>query len=122
MLKQDQYKPMSVEDEVIAIWAGGQGFFDPIPVPQVREFERKLLDHLHSTHKELIAALVKDKDIAGDNEKALQKVVGDFQKSYLSGKTADPRSGAQGAAAAGAEAKKAAEAARPAPGKAAAGH
>src|SRR5262245_7608264 len=56
LLKQDQYKPISVEDQVMAIWAGVNGYLDSIPVPRVREFESKLLDFIHSTHKELAEA------------------------------------------------------------------
>ncbi len=91
LLKQDQYKPMEVEDQVMAIWAGVNGYIDQVPVAQVRDFERKLLDFVHSTHKEVPAAILKEKDVSAATEKLLHSVVGDFAKSYVSGKTADPR-------------------------------
>ena len=91
LLKQDQYKPMAVEDQIIAIWAAARGYLDEVPVPQVREFERKLLDFIHTSHKEIPAAISKDKDISTQTEDLLKSVCGNFAKSYLSGKTADPR-------------------------------
>jgi len=91
LLKQDQYQPMAVEDQVIAIWAAGNGFLDGVPVNQVRKFEVKLLEFLHSQHKEVPEAIAKEKDISAKTEELLKAAVGNFAKSYVAGKTADPR-------------------------------
>ena len=91
ILKQDQYKPMAVEDQIIVIWAAGRGHLDEVPVLQVREFERKLLDFVHTSHKEIPAAIAKENDISAQTEELLKAVCTNFAKSYLSGKTADPR-------------------------------
>jgi F-type H+-transporting ATPase subunit alpha len=91
LLKQDQYQPLDVGDQVVSIWAGVNGFLDEIPVARVREFERKLLEHVHSAHREIPTAIEKDKDISAETEKLLKSVVGAFQKSFLAGTTADPR-------------------------------
>jgi F-type H+/Na+-transporting ATPase subunit alpha len=47
LLRQPQYTPYSVEDQVVTVWAGNNGYFDSIPVADVLRFERELLDHLH---------------------------------------------------------------------------
>lgn len=47
LLRQPQYTPYPVEDQVISVWAGTNGLFDTIPVTDVLRFERDLLDHLH---------------------------------------------------------------------------
>jgi F-type H+-transporting ATPase subunit alpha len=91
ILKQDQYLPMNVEDEVTVIWAGINGYLDSVPIPRVREFERKLLDFIHSTHQELPAAISKEKEISAGTEKLLHQIVGDFSRSFLAGKAPDPR-------------------------------
>ncbi|HVR76164.1 MAG TPA: F0F1 ATP synthase subunit alpha [Planctomycetota bacterium] len=91
VLKQNQYEPMSVEDQVMAIWAGVNGYFDPVPLAQVRDCERKLLEFIHSTHSEIPESILKANDLTPEMEKVLHAVVGDFTKSFVAGTTADPR-------------------------------
>jgi F-type H+/Na+-transporting ATPase subunit alpha len=91
VLKQNQYEPMNVEDQVMAIWAGVNGYFDPVPLAQVRDCERKLLEFIHSTHAEIPEGILKAKDLTPEMEKVLHAVVGDFTKSFVAGTTADPR-------------------------------
>jgi len=91
ILKQDQYLPMNVEDQVMVTWAGINGYLDSVPIPRVREFERKLLDFIHSTHQELPAAISKEKEISAGTEKLLHQIAGDFSRSFLAGKAPDPR-------------------------------
>jgi len=47
LLRQPQYTPYPVEDQVVSVWAGNNGYFDSIPVKDVLLFEHELLDHLH---------------------------------------------------------------------------
>jgi F-type H+-transporting ATPase subunit alpha len=84
ILKQDQYKPMEVEDQITVIWAGINGYFDDVPVSEVRRLEDALLDFVHSAYKELPAALAKDKDISPDTEKLLKNVLEEFKRSVAS--------------------------------------
>ncbi len=93
LLKQDQYRPMDVVDQVVVIWAGIKGYLDPVPVSGVREFEKGLLDFVHSAHQEIPEAIRKERDISPDTEKHMTQVVGEFQKGFLTGKTPDPRKG-----------------------------
>jgi len=51
LLRQPQYTPYPVEDQVVTVWAGNNGYFDSIPVVDVLRFERELLDHLHRSTK-----------------------------------------------------------------------
>jgi F-type H+-transporting ATPase subunit alpha len=98
ILKQVQYKPMDVEDQIVVIWAGINGYFDDIPVAQVRSLEEALLDFVHSAYKELPAALAKDKDISESTEKLLHDVLKEFKRSVAS-KAADAQAAAAPAAA-----------------------
>ena len=53
LLKQPQYSPIAVEDQVIAIYAGTNGYIDDIPVADVKRFERELLEFVHSRHPDI---------------------------------------------------------------------
>jgi F-type H+-transporting ATPase subunit alpha len=92
ILKQTQYQPRDVADQVIIIWAGGKGYLDKVARDKVGDFERRLIDFIHSTHREIPEAIHKEKDLSKDTEDRLHRVVGEFQKSFLEGKAPDPRS------------------------------
>ena len=49
LLRQGQYQPYPVEDQVVSVWAGTNGHFDDIPVEDVLRFESELLEHLRRT-------------------------------------------------------------------------
>jgi F-type H+-transporting ATPase subunit alpha len=102
VLKQDQYQPMDVVDQILIIWAGVRGKLDSVPVARVRELERHFLGYMHSTHKEIPDAIRRDRAVSAETEKLLQAVTDDYVKSFLAGTAADPRAAA-GAAKAQAE-------------------
>lgn len=81
LLKQGQYVPMNVADQVIMIYAGTQGHLDKLPVDKVREFEVKLLEHIHTSHKHMLDEINQEKQVRDIDE--LNKVVADFVQSYL---------------------------------------
>lgn len=92
LLKQGQYKPMPVEDQVIMIYAGNEGVLDKIPQSDVLEFEGKVLDYIHSTHNEIPTEIREKKKMSKDLAANLLGVLNDFAKSYLDGTAPDPRS------------------------------
>lgn len=81
LLKQGQYVPMNVADQVIMIYAGTQGHLDKLPVDQVRSFEVKLLEHINTSHKNMLDEINQEKQVRDIDE--LNKVVADFAQSYL---------------------------------------
>ncbi len=91
ILKQPQYKPMSVEEQVAIIFAGSQGFLDDLAVDKVRDFEEKFLKHLREVHPEVGTSIKKEGQIVPDTEKKLRTILGDFKAAYLKGKAPDPR-------------------------------
>jgi F-type H+-transporting ATPase subunit alpha len=91
LLKQGQYSPMSVTDQVISMYAGTQGVFDKVPVARVREAETILLKALHESHKDLWNAIKEAKVIDGANEQKLRSVMQDVVQAFLAGKSYDPR-------------------------------
>ncbi len=89
LLKQDQYVPMDVIDQVISIWAGTKGYLDKIPVSEVSRFESELLKFVHSAYSELPEAINKDKDLSDETEALLKKVLDEFVGDFAKTLTAD---------------------------------
>ena len=82
LLKQPQFKPVPVEEQVVAIFAGTRGYLDRIQVGQVGEFERRLLSEIKSRAPEIVNAIRTEQAISGDNEKKLVAFLDDFSKSF----------------------------------------
>jgi len=82
LLRQPQYSPYPVEEQVVSIWAGTNGHLDEVPVPDVLRFERELLDSL-KRHTKILDTLrdtnVLDDDTVAELEKAVEKFKGEFQ-------------------------------------------
>jgi len=57
VLKQQQYSPLRVEEQVMILYAATRGFMDDIPVARVREFEKKFLDYLRASQPEILAGI-----------------------------------------------------------------
>ncbi len=79
LLKQDQYAPLSVEMQIIVIFAGINGFVDDLPVNEVRRFEAELLKYIESEQKALRQEIVTKKAIDADLTARLKAVIGEFK-------------------------------------------
>jgi F-type H+-transporting ATPase subunit alpha len=82
LLKQPQYKPVPVEEQVVSIFAGTRGYLDRIPVNKVGEFERRLLSDIHARAPEILASIRNDREIKKDTEAKLVGFLDDFAKSF----------------------------------------
>ena len=82
LLKQPQFHPMPVEEQVISIYAGTKGYLDKIPVGKVGEFERRLLGDLRAQHPELLAAIRDTREMKPDTEKSLVSFMDSFAKAF----------------------------------------
>ncbi|KAJ1642500.1 Alpha subunit of the F1 sector of mitochondrial F1F0 ATP synthase [Coemansia asiatica] len=83
MLKQPQYSPLSVEDQVAIIFAGVNGFLDKVPTNRIVEFEQKFIPFLQSNHSDILQAIRKDGKIDEATEKKLREITGDFVKAFV---------------------------------------
>ena len=81
LLKQDQYKPMSVGDQVLIIYAGVNGFVDDIPVSKLREFEQDLLSYINDKHAGIKSDVVSRKKIDEEFGEQLKQVITEFKKT-----------------------------------------
>ena len=81
LLKQPQYAPLSVEEQVAVIYAGTRGFLDTIPTSQVRRYESELLSHLHTKHQGILDTIRVEKDLKNAEDK-LKAALTAFGESF----------------------------------------
>jgi len=82
LLKQPQFSPLKMEEQVAVIYAGVNGYLDNLPVSRVREFEDTLLGALRGRHTDILDAIRTSKDLSDDVAAKLQAVVADVAKTF----------------------------------------
>ncbi len=80
LLKQDQYAPLKVEQQVSILFAGARGLIDDIPVDKIREFEKGFHQHMGSAGKDILSQIAAKKELDDALEKALTKTVLDYKR------------------------------------------
>ncbi|WP_419705677.1 F0F1 ATP synthase subunit alpha [Promicromonospora sp. NFX87] len=81
LLKQPQYSPYAVEDQVASVWAGTKGKLDDVAVEDVKRFESELLDHLRRK-TDVLETILKSGKLESDTEEALSAAVDDFRAGF----------------------------------------
>merc|ERR1712066_920410 len=82
LLKQGQYVPMAIEEQVAAIYCGVRGFLDKVDPSQITNFEQKFMEHVKATQRPLLDQIGKDGHLSEASDAALKKVVTDFMATY----------------------------------------
>ncbi len=82
LLKQPQYSPMDVEEQVAVIFAGVKGYLDQIPTQKIGEFEQSLIQKLNDKGSNILETIRKDKSISDDTEKALKDTLDELVKNF----------------------------------------
>jgi len=82
ILKQDQYQPMPVEEQVASLYAAVTGQLDDIPVEAVRAFERGFLAYLREHHEEVLAELRQEKKLTEKVRAGLEQALSEFKKIF----------------------------------------
>jgi F-type H+-transporting ATPase subunit alpha len=75
VLKQGQYVPMAVENQVMVIFAVTQGFLDDVDVPKIRAWEASFFDYVNSTHPQIAEAIRTEKVLSDDTSQALRDAI-----------------------------------------------
>jgi F-type H+-transporting ATPase subunit alpha len=84
LLRQPQYRPFPVADQVISVWAGTNGYLDDVPVADVLRFEAELLDYLkHST--DLVSSIATTGQWDDDTAAAVGRAIDDFKLTFTKG-------------------------------------
>jgi F-type H+-transporting ATPase subunit alpha len=82
LLKQAQFSPLKMEEQVCVIWAGTNGYLDAMPVSKVRPFEDGLLSLLRSKHGDILEAIRTSRDLDDATAGKLKDVVDGFAKTF----------------------------------------
>lgn len=82
LLKQSQFSPLKVEEQVVVIYAGTNGYLDALPVSKVREFENGLLLALRSKHADILDTIRTSKELSKDTTEKLVKAIDAFAKTF----------------------------------------
>uniref|UniRef100_A0A1W7RAZ6 ATP synthase subunit alpha n=1 Tax=Hadrurus spadix TaxID=141984 RepID=A0A1W7RAZ6_9SCOR len=82
LLKQGQYEPMPIEDQVAVIYTGVRGHLDKLDPTKIQKFEDEFLQHIRSLHKDLLKIIATEGKISEDTEAKLKKVVVDFISTF----------------------------------------
>jgi F-type H+-transporting ATPase subunit alpha len=83
ILKQPQYEPESLENQVIAIFAGTNGYADEVDLDRMREWETSLIRFLASSYPELVRKIAEEKRIRDDLDESLRSALETFKTSWL---------------------------------------
>jgi len=84
LLKQPQYEPLHTADQAIVIYAGAKGYFDEVPVPQVQETEKELLEFVRTEHADTRDRLIEAAELTDEVEKALKGALEAFKARLAS--------------------------------------
>jgi len=82
LLKQPQYRPLPIEEQVVAIFAGVRGYLDKIDVGRVTAFETQYLSELKAREPGILTAIRTDLEIKQDTEKKLVGFLDNFTKNF----------------------------------------
>ncbi|MCK5440161.1 MAG: F0F1 ATP synthase subunit alpha, partial [Gemmatimonadetes bacterium] len=83
VLKQPQYEPMPVAEQVAVIYAVTQGHLDDVPIDGVRQFESDYLDYLRSSHPAVLELIDDEGELTEQVEKALLESIAGFKRGFM---------------------------------------
>jgi F-type H+-transporting ATPase subunit alpha len=82
LLKQPQYQPMTIEEQVVVVFAGVKGYTDGIAVKDVTRFEQQYLSAIRAKGADILATIASEKAISDDTEAKLRSFLDDFTKTF----------------------------------------
>lgn len=82
LLKQPQYKPFQVEEQVAVIYAGTRGYLDTIPVNKIGEYQTQLLSKLKASNPQILEGIRTKKELTKDIEDSLKKALDEFGRTF----------------------------------------
>ena len=82
LLKQPQYSPFPMEQEVVSIWAGTTGQLDDVPVQDIRRFEAEFLENLRLSHQGILDEIAQTKQLSDETAEQLKQAIAAFKKGF----------------------------------------
>jgi F-type H+-transporting ATPase subunit alpha len=83
LLKQPQFSPLKMEEQVVVIYAGVNGYLDPLPVPRVKAFEQGLLSLMHSQNADILNAIRDSRDLDDATAGKLKAAVDGYARTFV---------------------------------------
>ncbi len=84
ILKQGQYSPLTVSEQVVSIYAGVRGYLDKVAVGDVVNFETEVLNEIRTKHSDLLDAIANEKELSKDNDDKLKSILDDLVGKFAS--------------------------------------
>jgi len=82
LLKQGQYSPLTIEEQVVSIFAGVNGFLDGVDTADVTRFEEQFLAEMHAKHKDVFATIRKEQKLSDETIATLKTILEAFSKAF----------------------------------------
>jgi F-type H+-transporting ATPase subunit alpha len=82
ILKQNQYVPLPVEQQILIIYAGNRGFLDEFPVGKIKEYEQELYEFMGKEHPDVIRAIAEKKAIDGTLDETIASAIQEFNAQF----------------------------------------
>jgi F-type H+-transporting ATPase subunit alpha len=83
LLKQPQYRPFNLADEIVSIFAGTKGYLDDLPVKEVQPFEAALLKHVNDEYPERVKEVSETGQLPDEVAENLGKVIAEFKRQWI---------------------------------------
>ena len=84
ILKQGQYSPLTVSEQVVSIYAGVRGYLDKVAVNDVVKFESEVLNEIRTKHTDLLDGIANEKELSKENDEKLKSILDDFVGKFES--------------------------------------
>ncbi len=84
ILKQGQYSPLTVSEQVVSIYAGVRGYLDKVAVGDVVKFEAEVLNEIRTKHTDLLDAIANEKELSKENDDKLKSILDDLVGKFAS--------------------------------------
>ena len=81
LLKQNQYSPMTIAEQVVSIFTGVNGYLDDLELNQIRDFEKDLFELIKSSHSDIIESINSSGDLNDDTSSKLTSIIDEFKKN-----------------------------------------
>ena len=82
LLKQPQYSPLPMEEQVVSIYAGVNGYLDAIDVNKISRFENDLMNLIKGSYKDLLKSIRDEQSLSDKTEEKLKKAIEEFMKTF----------------------------------------
>ncbi len=80
-MKQVQYKPLSLDKQVMIVYAGTRGLMDEVPVDKVDEFEHSLYQYMDANHPDIGRSIMETNELPSDQEQKLDAAIKEFKQT-----------------------------------------